>query len=131
MALDPVTAIVDTAHTLIQRIFPDRDAAGRRELEALLAQVKSAHEARMAQISVNKVEAGHRNLFVAGWRPLVGWTCGVSLAYASLFYPLLQGIGGVELPPPTFIEEHTMKILYALLGFGAARTVEKLRGVSK
>ena len=131
MALDPVTAAIEAGHSLIKRIFPDKDAAGRRDLEALLAQVRTAHEAKMAQIEVNKVEAAHRNLYVAGWRPFVGWTCGVALAYGSLFYPLLQGVGGIELPPPTFIDEHTMPILYALLGLGGVRTIEKLRGVAR
>ena len=74
----------------------------RRQLEAqaesqLLAALTGVV---MGQIEINKVEAGHKSIFVAGWRPFVGWTCGIALAYNFVLRPLGMSIAfyaGVDL----------------------------------
>ena len=84
--IGPVTSIVD-------KFVVDKDLKMKlqHELETAL------HDANMAQIEVNKAEAAHKSIFVAGWRPFVGWVCGVALSYHFILAPLLQfgfAVGG-------------------------------------
>jgi|TARA_R110002167_G_scaffold6249_9_gene28565 hypothetical protein len=83
----------------------------------------------LAQIDVNKTEAGHRSVFIAGWRPAVGWVCALGLANAFLVNPWIMwvtGKSGPELPLSIMME-----LVLALLGLGTLRTFEKLKGLSK
>lgn len=80
-----------------------------------------------AQTTVNAAEASDKSLFVAGWRPFVGWTCGVAFAFNFVAIPLL-GTVGVHVPPlPT---DTLMAPLMGMLGLGGMRTYEKVTGVS-
>jgi hypothetical protein len=93
------------------------------------------------QIEVNQKEAEHASLFVSGWRPFVGWVCGLGLAYQFLMYPILTWFCGlaqalnwlstdIQLPPPLNYE-----LLFALvtgmLGLAAVRGAEKIKGVAR
>ena len=92
------------------------------------------HSANLAQIELNKQEAAHQSLFVAGWRPFVGWTCGVALAYHFILSPLLSFIlvvAGVETPMPTFEFSQLSTILMGMLGLGGLRSYEKMKGVQR
>jgi len=83
---------------------------------------------------INKEEARSRNIFVAGWRPFVGWTCGMALAYTYVIQPILIfGLAHfgywVDLPP---LDMSTMMpVLLGMLGLGGLRSFEKYKGVSK
>ena len=96
---------------------------------------KHAHESAMAQVEVNKAEAGHRSIFVAGWRPFIGWTCGVALAYHFVIAPLITfgaGWAGTPIPDlPTFDMDSLMTVLLGMLGLGGMRTFEKAKGLAK
>lgn len=93
------------------------------------------------QQEINKTEALHSSVFVAGWRPAIGWVCVAALAYQFVVYPLLvwgwgwmQAIGWVpaELPAPPILDtEALMILLTGMLGLAGARTFEKVKGVSK
>ena len=85
---------------------------------------KLAAAPQLAQTEINKVEAGHRSIFVAGWRPAVGWVCAAGLAISFLVNPYLPN--PVELPM-----EHMTELIYGLLGLGGLRTIEKLNGRAK
>ena len=95
----------------------------------------------LAQIEVNKVEAGSSSLFVSGWRPAVGWIGVLGLAYQFLGYPLMQWLWafgqGVDLiprglpAPPDLQTDQLMVLLSGLLGFGGMRSFEKSRGVAR
>jgi len=92
------------------------------------------HRANMAQLEVNKVEASHQSIFVSGWRPFVGWCCGVALAYHFILAPILALIiniysPGVTLPEFEFSQLST--ILMGMLGLGGLRSWEKTKGVSR
>jgi hypothetical protein len=94
----------------------------------------------LAQVEVNKIEAVSSSLFVAGWRPAVGWVGVLGLVYQFLGYPLMQwgwAFGqGVDLipkelhPPPDLDVEQLMTLLAGLLGFGGMRSFEKHKGVA-
>lgn len=86
------------------------------------------------QLEVNSVEAAHRSIFVAGWRPAIGWVGVVGLSYAYILYPLLSfvllanGYTG-DLPPR--LDDGLMELTLGMLGLGGLRTWEKHKGITK
>jgi hypothetical protein len=83
------------------------------------------------QAEINKVEAQHRTIFVAGWRPFIGWVCGFALAYNFVLRDLLIWFVGPEQVPPALQMEHLMTVLVGMLGLGGMRTFEKLKDRTK
>lgn len=83
------------------------------------------------QAEINKMEAQHRTVFVAGWRPFIGWVCGFALAYNFVLRDLLIWYLGPETAPPALQMEHLMTVLLGMLGLGGMRTFEKLNDKSK
>tara|TARA_Y100000114_G_C11724880_1_gene310409 strand:+ start:306 stop:680 length:375 start_codon:yes stop_codon:yes gene_type:complete len=83
------------------------------------------------QGEINKIEAQHRTIFVAGWRPFVGWVCGVALAYNFILRDLLLWFIGPEQVPPALQMEHLMTVLIGMLGLGGMRTFEKFKDKTK
>ena len=71
---------------ILNKLVADKDLKTKlqHELEAAI------HDINLVQIEANKVESAHLSIFVAGWRPFVGWTCGISLDYHFILSPLLQ-----------------------------------------
>lgn len=124
---------------LIERFFPDPALAANAKLELLrmqqtgeLAQLASTTELAKAQIGVNAVEAASSSLFIAGWRPAVGWTCAGGLFYQVIAAPVLGWVAGNLLQwsaPPALEMDTLMTLLFGLLGLGGYRTIEKARGV--
>lgn len=92
------------------------------------------------QQEINKVEAASASLFVAGWRPAVGWVCVAALCYQFLLYPTLvwawaamqaHGWIPVSLPNPPMLETDSLYVLlFGLLGIGGMRSFEKTKGVA-
>lgn len=87
------------------------------------------------QAELNKIEAGHRSVFVAGWRPFIGWVCGVALAYNFIVRDLIAWVivntGSTATLPPDLAMEHLLTILLGMLGLGGMRTLEKMNGRAK
>lgn len=81
------------------------------------------------QAEINKIEASHRSIFVAGWRPAIGWVCAAGLAFPFLVNPVLQWCTGT--PGPEMPTDALTSLIYALLGLGSLRTVEKIGGKAK
>lgn len=124
----PVTGILD-------KFVEDKDAKAAMAHEIATMAEKAAHDAAMAQVEVNKAEAQHRSIFVAGWRPFVGWVCGIALAYHFVLQPLIVFIAAFfayELPSlPQFDMGSLMTVLMGMLGLGGLRTFEKSKGLTK
>lgn len=83
-----------------------------------------------AQIELNAVEAAHENIFVSGWRPFIGWGCGVALLYHFLFEPIIQYIliiFNVPFTTPEFDFSQLSTIVMAMLGMSSLRTYEKTK----
>jgi len=123
-------SVIGIADKVLGKFIPDKTLRDQLRHEMNMA----FHEANLAQVEINKVEAASQNMFVAGWRPFVGWTCGVALLYHFLLLPLLHFIlkaSGVEVDLPEFDFSHLSTILMGMLGLGSLRTYEKLRGVSR
>lgn len=122
---------------LIDRLIPDpaQKSAAQLELLKLQQQGEFKHleaelQTNLAQIEVNKTEAGSSSLFKSGWRPAVGWVCVLGLGYQFLARPLLawasSGMGWTV--PPTLELGDLMTLLFGMLGLGALRSKEKLEG---
>ena len=124
----PVTGLLD-------KFVEDKDQKNALAHEIATMAEKQAHEANMAQVEVNKAEAQHRSLFVAGWRPFVGWICATALLYHFVLNPIIMfgaGWAGVELPElPAFDMDSLMTVLLGMLGLGGLRSYEKSKGLAK
>ena len=83
------------------------------------------------QTKINEAEAQHRSVFVAGWRPFIGWVCGIALAYNFVLRDLIIFVVGEAAVPPALQMDHLMTVLMGMLGLGAFRTYEKIKNVSK
>ena len=90
---------------------------------------RRVQQPHLLQAEINKLEAQHRSLFVAGWRPAIGWTCAVGLTFPFIINPLLQWYSGK--PGPELPLEALTTLIVSLLGLGGLRTVEKLTGRTK
>ena len=130
-----ISAIMPSVMEVAGRFLPeDREkrAAAEREIQAKLTD--SLAQVDLAQLGINKVEAAHRSMFVAGWRPFIGWTCGVALMYTYVLQPILvfglaQSGYLVDLPRMDLCE--LMPVLMGMLGLGGLRSWEKIKGVAK
>jgi hypothetical protein len=135
----PLGAILDIGSKLVDKFFPDPQQAEQAKLKLLemqqngeLAQLAAATDLAKLQIQTNLEEAKSTNWFVAGWRPFVGWICGAGLAYVAIFEPIARFVAKVFFNYagdfPVINTDLTMQVLMGVLGLGAMRSVEKVRG---
>jgi hypothetical protein len=143
MSFDPISAIFGVAEKVIDRVWPD--PAQRAQAAQMMAELKQKGDLAFldadvklltGQMEINKLEAQHGGMFKGGWRPFVGWVCGVALAYKFVLYPFLVFIaqaiawhtGGsplsIELLPEIEWSELSV-ILMGMLGLSGMRTYEK------
>ena len=118
---------------VLDRFFPDKEKAeqAKREIESQF----TSHLARidLAQLEVNKEEAKSRNIFIAGWRPFIGWTCGLALCWTYILQPIAQFVlaqTGHLIDLPGLDMSTMMPVLLGMLGLGGLRTWEKQKGVT-
>jgi|TARA_R110001583_G_scaffold50880_1_gene158751 hypothetical protein len=117
--LDVVGKIIDKVAGHVDKFTLDK------EEKAQLIQ-----EINKAQIEVNKIEAGSTNLFVSGWRPFVGWTCGFALCYHFVLQPFLMFVLlsiGKPMELPVFDMSTLTTVLFGMLGLGGMRSFEKIK----
>ncbi|MGB2464775.1 MAG: holin family protein [Candidatus Puniceispirillaceae bacterium] len=145
MAFDPISAVFSVGEKLIDRLWPDpaQKAAGLLELKKLqqsgdLAFLDADVKLMTGQMEINKAEAMHGGNFKGGWRPFIGWTCGLALAYKFLILPFI--IAGVQiiafyagespfpidLLPELSWQELSVPLL-GMLGLGTQRSLEKIK----
>ena len=128
-------SILPAVTNVIGRFLPeDKEAKAKAERE--IEQQLTTHLAKidLAQLDINKTEAAHRSIFVAGWRPFIGWTCGVALAWTYVMTPILNFIlaqTGHLMELPAMDMSQMMPVLMGRLGLGGLRTFEKFKKVSK
>ena len=126
-----VSAAEGVANIIDQFVETDDE---KRAAEVIKA--KMMMQPSLAQVELNKIEAGHRSIFVAGWRPFIGWVCGFALLWHFILFDLLTWITVNFFPHVTDIPELTgtetlVTVLLSLLGLGAMRTAEKFGGKAK
>lgn len=126
MALDPLTAALDVGKTIIDRIWPDKTEEEKQRLAGILALLQG-------QLQVNQAEAGNPSMFVSGWRPFVGWVCGMACAWNWIGLPVAK-IAAAYLGHPITLApadlSEMMPVLMGMLGLGMMRSYEKVQGVA-
>ena len=123
---DTAVAGITAVGNIIDNVFTSKD----EKLTHEEVRMRIAQAPDMAQIELSKIEAQHRSVFVAGWRPWIGWVCGMGVLNMVLINPWMQwitGAAGPELPHQTI-----MQLTLGMLGLlGTMRTVEKVKGKTK
>ena len=123
-----IEQLIAPASKIIGKFVKDKDLQAKLDHEIATL----FHQANLAQIEILKEDAKSKNWFQNSWRPFVGWTCGVAMAYHFIIQPLLLTILTatgyvVELPDFEFAQLST--ILMAMLGMSGLRSFEKSKGV--
>ncbi len=134
MALDPISAALELGTSVINKIWPDpvKQAEEQRKLQELaqkgnLEELNAEVKLLVSQVDLNKVEAAHKSIFVAGWRPFVGWVCGFGLLYNVILAPFLD----IWLTVPEVETDLLYPVLLGMLGLGGMRSFEKVKRVSR
>ena len=126
--IGPVTGLLD-------KFIEDKDQKAVLAHEIATMAERHAQERAMAQTEVNRAEAQHRNIWVAGWRPFIGWVCGAALAWHFVLAPVVLFVASwldVFLPPlPAFDMDSLMTVLLGMLGLGGLRSYEKAKGLTR
>lgn len=125
-----IEKLIEPVSQILDKFVADKDL--KLKLQHELSQ--ELHKANMAQLEVNKVEAKHRSVFVAGWRPFTGWVCSSALAYHFILEPVLifiLSIYNIQLTLPTFDMSSLLTVLMGMLGLGGLRTYEKSKGLTQ
>jgi len=130
-----LSAALPILDKVLDRVIPDEAERAKAKMEMQAELVKNEHDIQLAQIELNKAEAQHRSIYVAGWRPFIGYVCGVAFLYHFVLQPVLIfaiAATGHALPPlPEFDMDTLLTVLGGLLGLGGLRTLEKVKKVSK
>ena len=133
--LDLLGKLVDPVSDILGKVVEDKDQKARLAHEIATMAERHAQELAKGQIDINKEEAKSRNIFIAGWRPFVGWTCGLALFWHFLGLPVTLFVTGwfnLQHPPlPEFDMNSLMTVLLGMLGLGGMRSFEKFKGVAK
>jgi hypothetical protein len=112
---------------LLDKFIEDKDQKNALAHEIATMSERHAQELARGQLEVNKVEAAHKSLFVAGWRPFVGWICGIGLLYNVLIAQILSIWFEVPNVDPSLLTP----VLMGMLGMGAMRSYEKTKNVAR
>ena len=122
-----LTSLIGPVTGLLDKFIEDKDQKNAIAFELATMAEKHAQELAKGQLEVNKVEAAHKSLFVSGWRPAIGWICGLSLLYSTILSPIL----GIWFTVPPVDSSLLTTVLMGMLGLGAMRTVEKTESVAR
>lgn len=125
-----IDKLIKPVSQILDKFVADKDL--KLKLQHELSQ--ELHRANLAQIEVNKTEAQHRSVFVAGWRPFTGWVCASALAYHFIVEPVIIFVLSffeIQLILPTFDMGSLLTVLMGMLGLGGLRTFEKSKGITK
>lgn len=128
MSITGLGEVANLAGSVIDKIWPNKTEQEKAELAAALAVVQG-------QLQVNQAEAANSSVFVAGWRPFIGWVCGSACAWNWIGLPMAKAglllSGGPELTLSPADLTEMLPVLMGMLGLGALRTAEKFKGVAR
>lgn len=132
--------VFDVVGKVLDRVIPDPEAKAEAQLKLLelaqrgeLAQLEADTKLALAQTDINKEEAKSANLFVAGWRPAIGWVCGLVLLWNFILAPWMNWFAqlfGADLAVPSAAMQELWPLILGMLGIGTMRTIEKSQGVA-
>tara|TARA_R100001591_G_scaffold117715_1_gene137857 strand:+ start:399 stop:782 length:384 start_codon:yes stop_codon:yes gene_type:complete len=122
-----VSQLVGPVTGLLDKFIEDKDQKAALAHEIATMSEKHAHEALKGQLEINKVEAAHHSIFVSGWRPAIGWVCMLGLFYNVIVANIL----GIWVDVPEVDTTLLVPVMMGMLGIGAMRSYEKVKGVSR
>lgn len=132
---DVLTTGSNLITTIVNKFAPDATTVEHDKMTQALTELQNQYALLLAQVDVNKTEATSTNVFVSGWRPFIGWVCGISLAYVSILEPFIRFVATVFFKYtgtfPVINTEITLQVLIGILGLGAYRSYDKLKGTNK
>lgn len=125
--------LLEVGKSMLDRWFPDPAEKAKAEADMLRLLQEDDLKKVLAQLEVNAKEAASPHMFVAGWRPAVGWCCAAGFLWSTIGHPVFTwfAIRNGWPPPPAVDTEVLMYVLGGLLGLGSFRMVEKIKGVAK
>lgn len=125
--------ILELGKGLMDRWFPDPAKKAEAEAQFMLLLQERDFKKVLGQLEVNAAEAASPHLFVAGWRPAVGWCCAAGFLWATIGHPLVAWVAVAKgwPAPPAIDTEVLLYVLGGMLGLGTLRSFEKTRGVAK
>ena len=128
-----IDSVLSIGSTILDRVIPDKNAREAAKEELARAINDQDFQLALEQIKVNEAEASSDSIFKSGWRPAIGWVCGIAFSLHFVFFPILDwflvlfGHTAIVIP---FDMSTLMTVLGGLLGLGGLRTFEKMKGVS-
>ena len=122
-----VSQLVGPVTGLLDKFIEDKDQKAALAHEIATMSEKHAHEALKGHLEINKVEAAHHSVFVSGWRPCIGWVCALGLFYNVIVANIL----GIWVDVPEVDTTLLVPVMMGMLGIGAMRSYEKVKGVSR
>jgi Holin of 3TMs, for gene-transfer release len=126
-------AILNTVGAVLDKVIPDVNARAQAKEELSRAVLQDDFQLALAQIQTNQAEAQSDNIFKSGWRPGIGWICGIAFSLHFVIFPILNWFlilfhqTAITIP---FDMNTLMTVLGGLLGIGGLRTIEKIKGVA-
>lgn len=124
--LTGVGAVASLVGDVINKIWPDKSDQEKQRLAAAMMMVQG-------QLDINRTEAANPSIFVSGWRPAIGWICGMACAWNWIGLPVVKLLfdltGHTISVSPADLSE-MFPILLGMLGLGGLRTAEKIKGVA-
>ena len=128
-------ALIGPVASLLDKFIEDKDQKAKLAHEISTMATRHAQELAKGQLEINKFEAQHRSMFVAGWRPFLGWGLSFAMIWHFVLVPLITFIcafAGMDIPDlPFFDMESLMTVLLGMLGLGGLRSFEKAKGLTK
>ena len=130
-----INSLIGPATKLLDKVIEDKDQKAKLAHELATMADKLAHEQQLAQMAINKEEASSGSLFKGGWRPCIGWICGIAFGYHFVLQPVnvfVVVLIGMDIPElPSFDMGTLLTVLGGMLGIGGLRTYEKQKGLTK
>lgn len=135
----PFIDLFQVGAKLIDKLIPDKAAAAEAQFKLAqlaqngeLAQLAADTQLAQGQVDINKIEAASTNIFVSGWRPAIGWICGLVFFSNYIGVPLLAWLSPLlDIPPPPRLDiGEILPVLLGMLGLGAQRSYDKKNGAT-
>ena len=130
-----LTSLIQPVSQILDKAIPDTDLKRKLSHEIATMSEKHAQQLALAQIEVNAAEAASGSLFKGGWRPCIGWICGIAFGYHFVLQPVIIFIVamiGMDIPElPSFDMNTLLTVLGGMLGIGGLRSYEKSKGLTK
>lgn len=124
--------VLEIGKRIIDNLFPDPSQKAKAEMEMLVLLQTQELQKIIAQLEVNAKEAAHTSVFVAGWRPFIGWCCGLGFLWAAAGQSVFAYAAAIRgwPAPPAIDTDVLLYVLGGMLGLGGLRTVEKVKGAA-